>query len=121
MFQVGREWDDAIRLILRFIKSQMPPDGQEQGPLGPRWSEREGSHGAKDSEAKAGACKKEKVSEQRGEKVIYTRATRARGSAGGNTLHTTQHTPHVNTLCGCNRTLFLFAVYGSLLPVVILE
>ena len=41
VFQVGEEWDNAIRLILRFIKAKLPPAGQAQEELlCPRWEER---------------------------------------------------------------------------------
>ena len=40
VFQVGEEWDEAIRLILRFIKAKLPPAGQDQDLLCPRWQER---------------------------------------------------------------------------------
>ena len=40
VFQVGEEWDNAIRLILRFIKAKSLPTGQAQCPICPRWKER---------------------------------------------------------------------------------
>src|SRR5690349_18016646 len=39
VFQVGAEWDNAIRLILRFIKAKLPPEGRAQRLLCPRWIE----------------------------------------------------------------------------------
>ena len=30
VFQVGEEWDNALRLILRFIKAKLLPTGQAQ-------------------------------------------------------------------------------------------
>ena len=40
VFQVGDEWDNALRLILRFIKAKLPPTGQAQDLLCPRWKEK---------------------------------------------------------------------------------
>ena len=40
VFQVGEEWDNAIRLILRFIKAKLLPTGQAQCLICPRWKER---------------------------------------------------------------------------------
>ena len=36
VFQVGEEWDNAIRLILRFIKAKLLPAGQAQCLICPR-------------------------------------------------------------------------------------
>ncbi len=47
VFQIGAEWDNAIRLILRFIKAKLSPDGQAHRLLCPRWNERK-----KESESK---------------------------------------------------------------------
>jgi hypothetical protein len=47
VFQVGAEWDNAIRLILRFIKAKLPLEGRAQSLLCPRWIERK-----KESETK---------------------------------------------------------------------
>ena len=44
VFQVG---EDAIRLILRFIKAKLPPTGQAQDLLCPRWKERKQESDAK--------------------------------------------------------------------------
>ena len=41
VFQVGEEWDNAIRLILRFIKAKLPPTGQAQCLICPRWKEKQ--------------------------------------------------------------------------------
>ena len=40
VFQVGEEWDNAVRLTLRFIRAKLPPDGQAQDLLCPRWKEK---------------------------------------------------------------------------------
>ena len=40
MFEVGEEWDTAIRLILNFIKAKLPKKGQARGPICPFWIER---------------------------------------------------------------------------------
>ena len=40
VFQVGVEWDNALRLILRFIKAKLPPVGQAQCLICPRWKEK---------------------------------------------------------------------------------
>ena len=40
VFQVGEEWDNAIRLILRFIKAKLLPTGQAQCLICPRWKEK---------------------------------------------------------------------------------
>ena len=95
VFQVGEEWDNAIRLILSFIKAKLLPTGQAQCLI-PRWKERK-----QESEVKACA-------DLRG---VRTRSTRAQFTARelpaeggtltrGKTKHTTrrdihtQHNPH---------------------------
>ena len=42
VFQVGAEWDNAIRLILRFIKTKLPPEGGLRGFYAPLDREKEG-------------------------------------------------------------------------------
>ena len=32
MFQLGEEWDNALRLILRFIKAKLPPTSVSSAP-----------------------------------------------------------------------------------------
>ena len=49
VFQVGEEWDNAIRLILRFIKAKLPHTGQAHDLLCPRWKEKK-----QESEEKTG-------------------------------------------------------------------
>ena len=39
-FQVGEEWDNALHLILRFIKAKLPPTGQAQCLICSRWKEK---------------------------------------------------------------------------------
>ena len=40
VFEVGEEWDNAIRLILNFIRAKLPKNGQARGPICPFWIER---------------------------------------------------------------------------------
>ena len=40
VFEAGEEWDNAIRLILGFIKAKLPKNGQARGLLCPFWRER---------------------------------------------------------------------------------
>ena len=37
VFQVGKEWDDALQRLLSFIKSRSPPPEPKREDLGPRW------------------------------------------------------------------------------------
>jgi hypothetical protein len=39
VFAVGQEWDEACSLILRFVKANSAPAGQESVSLCPKWSE----------------------------------------------------------------------------------
>jgi len=90
VFQVGKEWDDARRLLLSFIKSRSPPPEPKREDLGPRWVPP-----ISPSTQKHPADEKEMSKEMGG---------RIRGSAGGGLLvgtrthahrhHTSTHTHH---------------------------
>ena len=45
VFQVGEEWDNAIRLILRFVQAKLLPTGQAQSHLPPLEREKAGERG----------------------------------------------------------------------------
>ena len=100
VFQVGEEWDSAIRLILRFIKAKLLPTGQAQCLICPRWKERK-----QESEAKVCADLS----------GVRTRSTRAQVIARelpveggtltrGKTKHTTRRDIHTHTLNSTTHT-----------------
>ena len=78
MFATGKEWVDACRLILSFVKANSAPKVQVSVSLGPRWFEAtdEGKGGTSDGEGKKVGEESESEGKKRKTRACETRITR---------------------------------------------
>ena len=103
VFQVGDEWDTSIHLILRFIRARLPPIGQAQKLLCPRWIERQNQSEAKVCVGTRGddTTRSQDTSHEQGNAPTHSSEVKDNTACNvscvrptKHTLHTKQHTPH---------------------------